>query len=77
MPPPSPPPPPGSPSELAPPGSSGGTVGSNVDQPAVWHRAQLSSKSSWPSLTFLRRSAHVFVQASAFRSASTVASAAV
>ena len=54
MPPPAPPPP-GRPSESAPPGKAAGTVGSNVDQPAVWQRAQLSSNSSWPSCTFLRR----------------------
>jgi hypothetical protein len=58
---------------LTPPGSFGGTVGSNVDQPAVWHRAQFSSNSNCPSCTFWRRRTHSFVHASAAWSALTVA----
>ena len=52
MPPPVPPPPPGRPRMSTPSTAVGGTVGSNIDQPAVWQRAQLHSNSSWPSLTF-------------------------
>ena len=36
----------------------GGAVGSNVDQPSVWQRAQFSSNNSWPSLTLARRFFH-------------------
>src|SRR5215475_12213144 len=58
LPPPVPPPPPESPRMLTPLTSVGGAVGSNTDQPWVWHRAQFISKRIWPSLTFLRDACH-------------------
>ena len=65
MPPPLPPPPPDRPrmSTLSP--RSGGTVGSKIDQPSVWQRAQFISNSSWPSLTFARRLCHSSAHATA------------
>src|SRR5262245_26678729 len=58
MPPPVPPPPPDSPSASTLFTAGGGTVGSKIDQPWVWQRAQFSSNRICPSVTLARRFFH-------------------
>src|SRR5262245_57834712 len=72
MPPPLPPPPPDNPSASTLFTAGGGTVGSKIDQPCVWHRAQFNSKRICPSLTLARRFFHSSDQLTACCAVSTL-----